>query len=195
MRLDPRSACRLRGGRRDRSHPRRPPRPAASPCSSRGARSMGFAGAFTAQASDPSAIFHNAAGIAFLKGTAARARAGRSCGRGRPSTAATPFRGRRQPSAPSTTTSCRPRSSTPTSSPSAWSWGGVDPALRGDARGGTSPDEFSGRFLAQRSSSNAYSLNPTVAYRLADRLAVGVGLDVRLSTVVDAPALSPACIP
>src|SRR5688572_16889475 len=33
-----------------------------------GARGMGFAGAFTAQASDPSAIFHNAAGIAFLRG-------------------------------------------------------------------------------------------------------------------------------
>src|SRR5215510_8648049 len=33
-----------------------------------GARGMGFAGAFTAQASDPSAIFHNAAGVAFLKG-------------------------------------------------------------------------------------------------------------------------------
>src|SRR6188474_999676 len=33
-----------------------------------GARAMGFAGAFTAQASDPSAIFHNAAGVAFLRG-------------------------------------------------------------------------------------------------------------------------------
>src|SRR3954468_18436381 len=33
-----------------------------------GARAMGFAGAYTAQASDPSAIFHNAAGVAFLKG-------------------------------------------------------------------------------------------------------------------------------
>src|SRR5688572_33147205 len=33
-----------------------------------GARGMGFAGAFTAQASDPSAIFHNPAGIAFLRG-------------------------------------------------------------------------------------------------------------------------------
>ena len=32
------------------------------------ARGMGFAGAYTAQANDPSAIFHNAAGIAFLKG-------------------------------------------------------------------------------------------------------------------------------
>src|SRR5436309_85540 len=33
-----------------------------------GAKGMGFAGAFTAQASDPSAIFHNPAGIAFLRG-------------------------------------------------------------------------------------------------------------------------------
>jgi hypothetical protein len=33
-----------------------------------GAKSMGFGGAFVAQANDPSAIFHNAAGIAFLKG-------------------------------------------------------------------------------------------------------------------------------
>src|SRR6185503_1997130 len=34
-----------------------------------GAKGMGFAGAFTAQANDPSAIFHNAGGVAFLKGT------------------------------------------------------------------------------------------------------------------------------
>src|SRR5437870_11899941 len=38
-----------------------------------GARGMGFAGAFTAQASDPSAIFHNAAGLAFLRGRQAYA--------------------------------------------------------------------------------------------------------------------------
>src|SRR4029450_12312481 len=35
---------------------------------SQGARAMGFAGAYVAQASDPSAIFYSAAGIAFLKG-------------------------------------------------------------------------------------------------------------------------------
>ena len=35
---------------------------------SQGARAMGFAGAYVAQAADPSAIFYNAAGIGFLKG-------------------------------------------------------------------------------------------------------------------------------
>ena len=35
---------------------------------SQGARAMGFAGAYVAQAADPSAIYYNAAGIGFLKG-------------------------------------------------------------------------------------------------------------------------------
>ena len=35
---------------------------------SQGSRAMGFAGAYVAQAADPSAIFYNAAGIGFLKG-------------------------------------------------------------------------------------------------------------------------------
>src|SRR5512136_1283030 len=35
---------------------------------SQGARAMGFAGAYVAQAADPSAIFYNPAGIGFLKG-------------------------------------------------------------------------------------------------------------------------------
>ena len=86
-----------------------------------GARSMGFAGAFTAQASDPSAIFHNAAGIAFLKGQQLSAS-------GRDPVAAddlrrqrSRFRARESPSAPNTTTSSLPPSSTAISSPSAWS--------------------------------------------------------------------------
>ena len=43
------------------------------------------------------------------------------------------------------------------------------------------PEAFSGRYIAQRFQLNAYSLNPTVAYRLADRLAIGAGLDIRVS--------------
>src|SRR5689334_3358118 len=43
-------------------------RPAAFAIFEHGARGMGFAGAYTAQGVDPSAIFFNAAGIAFLKG-------------------------------------------------------------------------------------------------------------------------------
>ena len=42
---------------------------------------------------------------------------------------------------------------------------------------------YTGRFVSKRAELNNYSINPTVAYKLADRLAVGGGLDVRLSTV------------
>ncbi|HSD27914.1 MAG TPA: hypothetical protein VLL75_11475, partial [Vicinamibacteria bacterium] len=43
-------------------------RPSGFALESQGARAMGFSGAYVAQAKDPSAIYYNAAGIAFLKG-------------------------------------------------------------------------------------------------------------------------------
>ena len=46
-----------------------------------------------------------------------------------------------------------------------------------------SPDTFTGRFVSQVAELKGFSLNPTVAYKLEDRLAVGAGLDVRFSSV------------
>jgi long-chain fatty acid transport protein len=46
------------------------------------------------------------------------------------------------------------------------------------------PESFSGRFLAQRASLETHVVTPAVAYRLADRLAFGAGLDVRFSRLV-----------
>ena len=45
------------------------------------------------------------------------------------------------------------------------------------------PDGFTGRFIAQEAQLKASSLNPTLAYKLEDRLAVGFGLDVRFSSL------------
>jgi long-chain fatty acid transport protein len=45
------------------------------------------------------------------------------------------------------------------------------------------PETFSGRFLAQRTEIDALSINPTAAYRVADRLALGIGVEVRRSTM------------
>jgi long-chain fatty acid transport protein len=46
-----------------------------------------------------------------------------------------------------------------------------------------SPDTFTGRFISQKAELKGFSINPTVAYKLADRLSVGLGLDVRRSSV------------
>src|SRR5205814_4663657 len=45
------------------------------------------------------------------------------------------------------------------------------------------PSTFSGRFISELAQLKSFSVNPTVAYKLADRLAVGAGLDVRFSSV------------
>jgi long-chain fatty acid transport protein len=44
------------------------------------------------------------------------------------------------------------------------------------------PEDFSGRFLSQRSTIHSRSVKPVMAYKLADRLAIGAFLDVRRTT-------------
>jgi len=147
-----------------------------------GARGMGFAGAFTAQANDPSAIFHNAAGIAFLSGKQLYLGATFI----HPSstfTGANPFPGSSViekgdvsllvPPAAYYTQRFSERVvfgvglHTPFGLTTAWA----------------SPETYTGRFISQRAELKGFSINPTVGIKLADRLAVGAGLDVRLSSV------------
>ncbi len=45
------------------------------------------------------------------------------------------------------------------------------------------PDAFSGRFLAQDTSFRCYSVSPSLAWKLADRLAIGGGIDVNVATL------------
>jgi long-chain fatty acid transport protein len=147
-----------------------------------GARSMGFAGAFTAQANDPSAIFHNAAGIAFLKGQQLYAGG-----------AVLPPRTTFTGSDPFSGAGVTERTEDLPLLPPALYYthqfserlvlgAGLTRPFAVRTRW-ESPETFSGRFLAQRTEIDALSINPTVAYRVADRLAVGIGVDVRLSTV------------
>jgi long-chain fatty acid transport protein len=147
-----------------------------------GARAMGFAGAFTAQASDPSAIFHNAAGIAFL--------AGRQAYVGGTLVAPTAtFRG----ADPFPGSGVAERSDMGVLVPPAVYYtqqlserlvvGAGFNTPFGLRTRWASPDSFTGRFVSEVAELKGFSLNPTVAYKLEDRLAVGVGLDVRLSSV------------
>jgi long-chain fatty acid transport protein len=147
-----------------------------------GARGMGFAGAYTAQASDPSAIFHNPAGIAFLKG-----RQIYLGGTGvRPTTdftGAEPFPG-------STTLEEGDVGILPV--PNLYyaqpftdrlSFGvGVHTPF-GLKTAWAAPNVYSGRFISQEASLSGVALNPTVSYKLADRFAIGAGLDVRFSKI------------
>jgi long-chain fatty acid transport protein len=147
---------------------------------SQGARAMGFAGAYVAQAADPSAIFYNAAGIGFLRGKQLYVT-------GALTTLSTDFLGS-GPTPPAGTLEKSDRVVT------------ILPAFYYSQQVGErtvvglgvtrpfavhskweNPDTFTGRFICLDCRIASWSINPTVAYKLADRLAVGAGLDVRLS--------------
>jgi long-chain fatty acid transport protein len=147
-----------------------------------GARAMGFAGAYTAQADDPSAIFHNAAGIAFLRGR--RVSLGGTFIR--PTSTfegADPFPG----------STVREKGDVGILPPphAYYTHQFTDRLVLGAGLNvpfglktqWANPETYSGRFLSQKAELKGFSLNPVVAYRVADRLAVGGGLDVRSSSV------------
>jgi long-chain fatty acid transport protein len=147
-----------------------------------GARGMGFAGAYTAQAADPSAIFHNAAGIAFLKGKQIYI-GGTLIGPSTDFTGASPFPGAGQLETMSVGV-------TPT--PAIYYTQQISDRLVAGVGFNTpfglktewdSPDTFTGRFISKKAELKGFSLNPTIGYKLADRLSVGFGVDVRFSSV------------
>lgn len=147
-----------------------------------GGRGMGFAGAYTAQASDPSAIFHNAAGLGFLKGKQIYV-GGTLIHSSTDFTGADPFPGAGRLESMSV-------GLTPT--PAVYysqkisdylvAGVGVHTPFRLETEW-ASPETFTGRFLSQRANFKGFSINPAVAYQLADRFSVGGGLDIRISSI------------
>jgi len=148
---------------------------------SQGARATGFSGAYVAQAADPSAIYYNAAGIGFLKEK--HLYIGGAFG-----SLSTDFVGS-GPNPPAGTTehSARGLGVLPSVY---YSQQVAQKAVLGvgfNAPFGfrsqwDNPDQFSGRFICLDCRIRSWSLNPTLAYRIEDRLSVGFGLDVRFST-------------
>jgi long-chain fatty acid transport protein len=148
-----------------------------------GARGMGFAGAYAAQTNDPSAIFHNPAGIAFLKGKHLYI-GGTLIAPTSDFAGDSPFPG----------VGVTEEGDAGIIVPPALDYShqlterlvlglGVHVPYGLRTRWKNRDTTFTGRFVSKEAKVNSYSINPTVAYQLADRLAVGGGLDVRLSNV------------
>ncbi len=148
-----------------------------------GTRAMGFAGAYTAQASDPSAIFFNPAGAAFLKGKqiyfGATLIAPKS-----DFTGADPFPG----------AGVTEKGDAGITVPPAFDYTqqlsenlvvglGVHVPFGLKTAWQNRDTTYTGRFISKEAELKGYSINPTIAYKLADRLAIGGGVDIRLSSV------------
>jgi long-chain fatty acid transport protein len=147
-----------------------------------GARSMGFAGAYTAQSADGSAIFHNAAGIAFLRnrqvyfgGTAIQPTAD--------FTGASPFPGESVVEKGDVGILIPPHAYFTQPISDRLSFGVGLHVPYGLETGWENPDSYTGRYISTRAQLKGFSLNPTIAYKLEDRLAIGVGFDARFSSL------------
>ncbi len=147
-----------------------------------GGRSMGFSGAYTAVTDDPSAIFHNAAGIAFLEGR--QFYGGGTLVMPRSTFAGSdPFPGLGIQENQQVGILPVPALYFTHRASSRFAWGVGLHAPYGLKTKWANPDEFTGRYIAVESGLSGFAVNPTVAYRVHDKVSLGVGLDVRFSKV------------
>jgi long-chain fatty acid transport protein len=148
---------------------------------SQGARAMGFAGAYVAQAADPSAIFYNAGGIGFLKGKQLYV-GGAIAGLQTDFTGSGPT-----PPAGTLETTSNGLSLLPTFYYSQQVGDTIVLGVGVSRPFATksewqNPDDFTGRYICFDCQVDSWSINPTVAFRLADRFSIGAGVDVRFSS-------------
>lgn len=147
-----------------------------------GGRSMGFSGAYTAVTDDPSAIFHNAAGLAFLEGKQFYV-GGTLVMPQSTFTGANPFPGLGVQETQRVGTLPVPALYFSHRVSRRFAWGiGLD-APFGLKTKWANPDSFTGRYVALESSLRGFALNPTVAVRVNDKVSLGAGLDLRFSSV------------
>jgi long-chain fatty acid transport protein len=146
-----------------------------------GGRGMGLSGAYTASGDDPSAIFHNPAGIGFLRGRQLYVGGTLLAPRSRFTGSEDPFPGVGREERQDVGIIALPAVYyTHALSRRLVAGIGLHSPFGFKTRW-AAPDTFTGRFLSLEASLWSVSLNPTVAYKLADRLTLGAGLDLRLS--------------
>lgn len=148
-----------------------------------GTKAMGMAGAFTAQADDPSAMFHNAAGLAFMHErefalgvTYIRSLEADFQG-------ADPFPGARYTAEQETLSEFPPHAYWVQPLSVNWTFGlGVN-APFGLTTEWQDPTSFRGRFISRMASLQAVDINPTLAWQATPRFGIGFGAIARISAV------------
>jgi long-chain fatty acid transport protein len=148
-----------------------------------GAKALGLGGAFAAQANDPSAIFYNVAGIAFLKGTQIYG-GGALIAPFSDFTGADPFPGTGVSETGNAGLIVPPHLYfTQQLSETIVLGVGLDVPFGLRTEWQNANTTYTGRFISKKGELNGFALNPAVAFKLADRLSVGAGVDIRFSSV------------
>lgn len=148
-----------------------------------GSKATGMAGAVTAQADDPSMLFYNAGGLAFVEKTdfsvgATWIRSTKADFQG-----AGVFPGPGYKAEQETLSEFPPHAYWVQPISSTFKFGlGVETPF-GLTTSWKNPNQFAGRFLSTKASLQAFDLNPTIGWRVTPNFGIGVGALVRYSTV------------
>lgn len=148
-----------------------------------GAKAMGMAGAFTAQADDPSALFHNAGGLAFaterdyalgvtwIKGTQADF------------DGAAPYPGTGYSAEQELLSVLPPHAYFVQPINDTWKFGfGLETPF-GLVTEWKNPDQFAGRFVSTKAELQVIDLNPTIGWQINPNFGIGFGAVARFSKV------------
>jgi len=159
-----------------------------------GGKASGMAGAFTAQADDPSALFYNVGGLGlvnksdfsigltYVQGTQADYR-GRA-----------PFPGPQASGEQNLLHQPIPQAYYVSPINATWKWGIGLEAPFGLTTDWKNPDQFPGRFLSTKAAIRAVDINPSLGWQLTPDIGLGAGVVIRASDVNlrrNAPAVNP----
>ena len=159
-----------------------------------GGKASGLAGAFTAQADDPSALFYNVGGLGlvnksdlsigftYVQGLKADYR-GRA-----------PFPGPTARGEQNLLHQPLPQAYFVAPINATWKWGIGLEAPFGLTTDWKNPDQFAGRFLSTRAAIRAIDVNPSLGWQLTPEIGIGFGAIIRASDVNlrrNAPAINP----
>jgi long-chain fatty acid transport protein len=148
-----------------------------------GSMAMGMAGSFTAQADDPSAMFHNPGGLAFQKDLDFLVGVTWIRGSEASFDGAAPFPGPGVQADQEALSEFPPHAYWVQPISSAWTFGLGINAPFGLTTEWENPDTFPGRFVSARAALRAIDVNPTLGWQVSPNLGVGFGVIGRFSDV------------
>lgn len=146
-----------------------------------GAKAQGMAGAFTAQADDPSLLFHNAGGLGFVNKLSWSASLTYFRGTTATFRGLAPFPGPTARAEQKLIDQPTPQVYVVAPINATWKWGiGLETPF-GLTTEWKNPTSFAGRFLSTKASLEALDLNPTIGWQATPTLGIGIGAIARFS--------------
>jgi long-chain fatty acid transport protein len=148
-----------------------------------GAKAMGMAGAFTAQADDPSMLFHNAGGLAFVTESQGSLGATWIYGAEAELEGANPFPGEGYRAEQKNLSEFPPNAYWVAPINQTWKWGLGLMTPFGLTTEWEDPAQFAGRFLSTKAALRAIDINPTLGWQVTPNFGIGFGAVARISDV------------